>query len=139
MTKHILYSVCLLSFGIILCLLVIADRRHFWSPSMSVEPQAVDFGDVSAADDVHQEVVVKNTGWSPLVLERVLLSCSSCITIHSFPKKPIPPGRQGNIVFSLGHSKRNGPMETSFVIVSNAKPQQVAVIEVTANIHTDDQ
>ena len=38
MTKRSLLSALLIVFGFILCLLVIADRYHFWSPKMAVEP-----------------------------------------------------------------------------------------------------
>jgi hypothetical protein len=139
MTKHLQYSVCLVSFGFLLCLLVLADHYHFWSPKMAVESLSVDFGDVSATDDVRQEIAVKNTGWSALTLERVQPSCSSCIVIHSYTKEPIPSGKQGIIDFSLNISQMKDSVTTSFIIVSNAKPQSAAVVRVTANILTEEQ
>jgi hypothetical protein len=134
MAKHSLYSAILIACGFILCLLVIADRYHFWSPKMEVEPLTVDFGDVSAAHDVQQEVVVKNTGRSALVIEKVLPSCSSCIVVQSYPKEPIPPGKQGKIEFTLNITHMQGNVDTSFIIISNAKPQEVAVVRVAANV-----
>ena len=143
MTKRSLCSALLTISGILVLLLLFVDsfcfdraivEGHFWSPTLAVEPLSVDFGDVSASDDVRQEIVVKNTGWSSLVLERVQPSCDSCIVVQSYSKEPIPPGKQAKIVFSLDVSQMQGSVETSFIIVSNAKPQEVAVVRVVANV-----
>jgi hypothetical protein len=112
---------------------------HFWSPVMAVELLTVDFGDVSTDDNVRAEVAVKNTGRSSLTLERVRPSCSSCIEIHSYPKESIPPGKQEKIVFSLNILQMQGNVETSFIIISNAKSQKIAVVKVTANVVTEDK
>ena len=101
---------------------------------MAVKPLSVDFGDVSATDDVRQEVVVKNTGRSALVIGRVLPSCSICIETQSYTKEPIPPGKQGKVEFTLNISHMQGGVETSLIIISNAKPQVAAVVRVTANV-----
>lgn len=137
MTNRTLCSILLTVFGIVLCLLVIADNTHFWSPQMAVESLTVDFGNVSTTDDVRQEIVVKNTGRSSLVIHRVSPSCSSCIVIQSYPKEPIPPGKQGIIEFTLDVSHMRDNIETSFIIISNAKPQEVAVVKVAANVMTE--
>jgi len=146
MIKHLKQSLVFIVLGLLLCLLVYLDRYYlnrsildgnFWSPVTIVEPLLVDYGDIAAADDVRREVIVKNTGWSPLVIEKVLLSCASCITIHSYPTEPIPSGKQGKIEFSLELPERSGHVKTSFVIVSNAQPQKVVLVEVTANILTE--
>ena len=134
MTKRSQCSAILIAFGFALCLLVIADRHHFWSPKMAVEPLSVDFGDVAATDDVRQEIVVKNTGRSSLVIDKVLPSCSSCIVIQSYPKEPIPSGKQGKIEFTLNISHMLGDVRTSFIIISNAKPQEIALVRVIANV-----
>ena len=129
-----------------LCLLGTIDYSYclrqansFWSPSITVETLSVDFGNVSATDDVHREITVKNVGRSPLIIERVRPSCASCIVIQSYPKEPIPLGKQGKIEFSLDLSKRHDIIETSFAIVSNAEPQKVVVVKVTANVLTEDK
>ena len=143
MKNRSLCSAVLTGLGGIVLLLVIVDHfcfgcvildGHFWSPTLSVKPLSVDFGDVSASDDVRQEIVVKNAGRSSLVLERVQPSCASCIVVLSYPKESIPPGKQAKIVFSLNMSQMQGGVETSFIIISNAKPQEVAVVRVTANV-----
>ena len=86
MTKHLKHPLLLVILGLLLCLLVCLDRYYlnrsildgsFWSPVIVVEPQLVDLGNVSVADDVRREITVKNTGWSALVLEQVRLSCAS--------------------------------------------------------------
>lgn len=104
-----------------------------------MEPLSVNFGDVSTTDDVRQEIVVKNVGWSPLVIERVQPSCSSCIVVLSYTKEPILPGKQGKIEFSLGISKLRGNIETSFAVFSNAELQKMVVVKVTANVLTEDK
>jgi gamma-glutamyl phosphate reductase len=108
--------------------------NSFGLPSITLEPKSIDLGDISATDDVHREIIVKNTGWRSLILERVQPSCSSCLIIQSFTKEPILPGKQGKIEISLDYSKRSGKVETSFAVFSNAKSQKAVVVKVTANI-----
>ena len=148
MTKRLQYFVFLLAFGLFLFLLVTIGYYHFchtildggfWSPAIAMEPQSVDFGDVSVADDVRREITIKNTGWRSLVIEGVRPSCSNCIVIQSYPKEPILPGNHGKIAFSLDISKRRDKVETSFVIVSNAEPQKAVVVTVTANVLAESQ
>ena len=59
--------------------------------------------------------------------------------IHSYPTEPIPSGKQGKVEFSLELPERGGHVETSFVIVSNAKPQSTILVEVRANVLTKDR
>ena len=140
MTRRWQYTSFLITFGLLLSLLVVLDYCSTFSPSMVVEPLVVDFGDVSTVNDVRRVITVKNTGWwSPLVIERVLMNCSSCITVHSYPKEPIPPGKQGNIDFTLNISTNQGKIEMPFIIISNAEPQKVVVVEVTANVLPEDK
>ena len=58
MTKRWHYTALLIGFGLLLCLLVAIDHYSVLSPSMVVEPQLVEFGDVSATDDVRREITV---------------------------------------------------------------------------------
>ena len=143
MPKRLSYFAFLLAFGLFVFLLVTISSYHirhtvlnggFWSPAIAAEPLSVNFGDVSVADDLHREITVKNTGWGALVFESVRPSCSSCIVIHSYPKEPIPPGKQGKIEFSLDLSRQRGNVDTSFIIVSNVESQKAVLVKVTANI-----
>ena len=143
MKKRSLYSGILIVLGLSLFLLLIVDccyfdgsmiEGHFWSPKMTVVPQTVDFGDVVAAGDVRQEITINNTGRSALVIDRISPHCSGCIVVHSYPAEPIPPGKQGKIDFSLDITEKQGNFGTSFLIISNAKPQEVAEVQVTANV-----
>lgn len=141
--KFLRLSNSLVVLGILFFLLVSIDRfcfknslleGQFWAPSIALKTQLIDFGNVTISDDVHREVVVDNTGRSSLVLEKVLPSCSNCIIIHFYTSEPIPPGKQGKIDFSLNLENKQGKMRTSFVILSNAKPDSVVAVNVTANV-----
>ncbi|MDE6374416.1 MAG: DUF1573 domain-containing protein, partial [Alistipes sp.] len=55
-----------------------------------------DFGDVARkGGDLVQDFVFRNEGTAPLVIVRVLTSCS-CFKA-SFPKRPVEPGGEGVI------------------------------------------
>ena|GEM_PF-3802802 len=108
---------------------------------MEIEPLFVDFGDVSVGDDVRREIVIRNTGRSPLEIEQVRLSCASCLVVHSYPREPIMPGGQGMLEFSLDFSKGQGNIQTAVLIVSNGvdsmNTQRITVVDVRADILTD--
>jgi len=148
MKKRLQYLAFLATFGFFLFLLATIGYYHlrhtvfdggFWVPSIAVEPLSVHFGNVSLGDDVRREIMVRNTGWSALVLERVRPSCASCVVIESFTKEPISPGKQGKIEFSLDLSRNRGDVETTFAVVSNGENQKVVVVRVSANILTENQ
>ncbi|MDE5708120.1 MAG: DUF1573 domain-containing protein [Alistipes sp.] len=76
------------------------------SPARQPEPQkgarlvlpvaTHDFGDVARkGSDLVQDFVFRNEGTAPLVIVRVLTSCS-CFKA-SFPKRPVEPGGEGVI------------------------------------------
>jgi Protein of unknown function (DUF1573). len=143
MTNRLQYYAFLTTCGLFLFLLLTIGYYHFrytiyessfLAPSIKLEPESVDMGDVFVDGGVRQKIVVKNIGWSSLVLERVRPNCSSCLTIRSYPRKPIPPGKRGEIEFSLDNAKDRGRIKTSFIIVSNVRKQKMIIVEVTANI-----
>ena len=63
---------------------------------LRMEVAGHDFGDVPRkGGDLVREFTFTNDGTAPLVVTRVITSCS-CLKA-SFPKRPVPPGGQGVI------------------------------------------
>jgi len=152
MIKYLKHPISLVCFAFILsfcmCLWITYDRYYakysvsngtFRSPSMAVEPQLINFGDVSAVDDLRREITVKNTSnRNSLIIERVVVACASDFVIHSYTQEPILPGEEGKVEFTLVLSRPSGYVETPFLIITNAAPQKIAPIFVSANILAND-
>ena len=71
------------------------------SQFVRIDPGRVDFGAVYAEQDVRQEVVIRNVGSSPLVLEEPTASCPACLRID-LSARTLPP--QEAIVLTLDYN-----------------------------------
>ena len=70
---------------------------------LRMEVAGHDFGDVPRkGGDLVREFTFTNDGTAPLVVTRVITSCS-CLKA-SFPKRPVPPGGQGVIRITLKYN-----------------------------------
>lgn len=66
---------------------------------LHLENPHYDFGEISRkGDDVTHDFIFTNTGTVPLVVTRILTSCS-CIKA-SYPKRPVKPGDKGTITIT---------------------------------------
>lgn len=73
-----------------------ADPAPTQGARLGVEHPTYNFGDVSRkGGDLVHEFVFTNDGTVPLVITRVVTSCSCLKT--SYPKRPVPPGESGVI------------------------------------------
>ena len=79
-----------------------------------------DFGDVPRkGGDLVREFTFTNDGTAPLVVTRVITSCS-CLKA-SFPKRPVPPGGQGVIRITYEpHKSEPGAFNKVIQVYSNS-------------------
>ena len=79
-----------------------------------------DFGDVPRkGGDLVREFTFTNDGTAPLVVTRVITSCS-CLKA-SFPKRPVPPGGQGVIRITYEpHKSEPGVFNKVIQVYSNS-------------------
>lgn len=110
------------------------ERREARSSDAALTLHAVShhFGDVARrGGDLEYELHYTNTGTTPLVLTRVVTSCS-CLKVH-FQRRPLPPGEKGviRIVYQPQKSEP-GVFNKVIQIYSNARDGR-AVFTVQGN------
>ncbi|GBU07287.1 hypothetical protein AwDysgo_06180 [Bacteroidales bacterium] len=88
-----------------------------------------DFSEIQeTGGDVSTDFVVKNTGKTPLVINRVTASCGC--TTPDWTKAPIAPGKTGLIKATYSPKGRPGPFSKSITVYTNAvEPSSILVIK----------
>lgn len=118
-------------------LFLVACNSH--SPQISLESYEFEFGDVVNGTIVSKDILVENSGDSPLIIEDVSTSCG-CTTAAVEPKT-ISPGERGilHIEFDSG---AHGPemegiiMRQVFLKTNDPKKTEV-MVEFSANVVLD--
>lgn len=88
--------------------------------SLAVAEDSYDFGAIKESNGkVSHTFVVKNEGTQPLVITRVIASCGC--TSPEWPKEPIAPGKNGEVVVTYDPQGRPGPFSKTVSIYSNGK------------------
>lgn len=97
-----------------------ADPAPTQGARLRVERPTYNFGDVSRkGGDLVHEFVFTNDGTAPLVVTRVVTSCSCLKT--SYPKRPVPPGESGVILVTYEpHKSEPGAFNKVIHIYSNS-------------------
>ena len=105
-------------------------------PRLTLETTAFDFGDIPYGEVVSRDLVVRNDGSAPLVVESVSTTCG-CTTATLEPMT-IPPGGSAKLHIefdSAAHGPENVGVLTRQVFLANNDPEQPdAVIEFRANV-----
>ncbi len=106
------------------------------APRIALETSALELGEMPNGEIAEREVVVRNDGDAPLVVESVTTSCG-CTTAAVEPST-IAPGERGvlRIAFDSGAHGPDlrGPLMREVTLVSNDPAQPEATVEVTATI-----
>lgn len=84
-----------------------------------------DFGTITEGEKVKHAFHFKNTGTNPLLISRAVASCGC--TIPSYPKEPIPPGGEGDIVVEFNSKNRPGQQRKNVMIYSNAQEEKMSI------------
>jgi hypothetical protein len=107
-----------------------ADKREAQTQSMpKTEMQFVDtkysFGKIKEGDVVKHAYHFKNIGQAPLLISRAEVSCGC--TVPSFPKDPIPPGGEGDIVVEFDSHNKKGHQQKNVLIHSNSTIDKMSI------------
>lgn len=98
------------------------------APKIAFKEESYDFKEVPEGPQVTHEFKFTNTGKEPLILSNVRASCGC--TTPSWPKEPILPGKDGNILVTYNTQGRPGPFTKTITINSNATdPNKVITIK----------
>lgn len=87
------------------------------APVFEFVEEVIDYGKIAHNADGNRIFKFKNTGKSPLVINRVKSSCGC--TVPSKPKDPIMPGKGGEIKVKYA-TNRIGGFNKTITIYSNA-------------------
>lgn len=98
------------------------------APKFDFKEESYDFKEIPEGPQVTHEFKFTNVGKEPLILSNVRASCGC--TTPSWPKEPILPGKDGNIVVTYNTQGRPGPFTKSVTISSNSDtPNKVIIIK----------
>ena len=84
-----------------------------------------DFGTITEGERARHAYHFKNTGTNPLLISNAVASCGC--TVPSYPKEPIPPGGEGDIVVEFNSNKRVGQQKKNILIYSNAQEEAMSI------------
>lgn len=89
-------------------------------PVFSAESTEFDFGIVSEGDIVNHKFKFKNTGQSPLVIDKATASCGC--TVPDWPKHPIGVGETGEIKVRFDTKGKPNQQIKTISIMANTEP-----------------
>jgi len=98
---------------------------------MQVDMSTHDFGKATNGDLLQHTFVITNTGNKPLIIKKVVSSCS-CNTIN-FTETSIAPGGKGEITVVMDTKNMNGKQVKSITIIADAFPTTKRLV-LTAEI-----
>lgn len=83
------------------------------------------FGTLKKGEKVTHAFHFKNTGNNPLLIVKAVASCGC--TVPSYPKDPIPPGGEGEIVVEFNTSNQKGHVMKNVLVYSNAQQEAMSI------------
>jgi hypothetical protein len=83
------------------------------------------FGKIKEGEVVKHAYRFRNAGKAPLLISRAEASCGC--TVPSFPKDPIPPGGEGEIVVQFDSHNRRGHQQKNVLIWSNGQLEKMSI------------
>lgn len=92
---------------------------------MDFDATEFDFGTVDEGEKVSHTYSFKNTGDEPLILSNAKGSCGC--TVPKWPKEPIPPGEDGEIIVEFNSKNKKGKRNQKVTITANTNPPQTFI------------
>jgi hypothetical protein len=78
-----------------------------------------DLGKITEGQKIQISFHLKNTGNSPLVIQSVVPGCGC--TLADYPKEPISPGKEAQIIASFDSKGREGQQHKEITVTANTK------------------
>ena len=95
-----------------------------------------DFGSLLQGEVVSYSFHFTNTGNMPLIISEVGSSCGC--TVGDYPRKPIEPGKTGDIKVTYNSSGHHGFQSRFLTVMSNTNPAKTT-LRIKATVQTPDQ
>lgn len=83
------------------------------------------FGTITEGDVVKYAYHFRNTGTQPLLIAKTDVSCGC--TTPSYPKEPIAPGGDGEILVQFNSAHKEGHQQKNVMIHSNAQEEAISI------------
>ena len=103
-------------------------------PTIHFEAPVHDFGEVLKGNIVRHDFLVKNTGFSPLEINKVKPTCG-CTLAGDWPKL-LQPGESGIIPIQVKTDTFRGPITKSVRVESNDPKKGVTLLQIKGNVWT---
>ena len=94
-------------------------------PNIEFKKTTHDFGKIAQGKPVAHEFTFTNTGDEPLVLIKVKASCGC--TTPSYPREPIAPGAEAQVVVEFNSKGKKGKRNQKVTITANTNPPQTFI------------
>ncbi len=105
-------------------------------PSIELETDTINFGDVVNGDVVDLDIAIRNIGAAPLVITTTSTTCGC--TKASMDSHTIQPGETGILLVEFDSGAHGpdlvGQITRQIFIESNDPIAHISVVEITANI-----
>ncbi|KXX67878.1 DUF1573 domain-containing protein [Flammeovirga sp. SJP92] len=109
---------------------IVASAQDTTGPVLTFEEKTYEFGDIHQGDVVEHTFKFSNTGDAPLVITNVTTTCGC--TAPNWPKEPIQPGDNGEILVKFNSRGKRGVQNKPITVYSNAKT--TSKISITTNV-----
>ncbi len=113
---------------------VMAQNQVVTGPSITMDKDVHDYGDVQFGGDGSCQFKVTNTGTEPLIISNCKGSCGC--TVPKCDSNPVLPG-ESSIITVKYDTKRPGPINKSVTVNSNAVNEPVKVVRIKGNVGPD--
>ena len=100
-------------------------------PQADFDETSYDFGDIIQGDKISHTFDFTNTGKQPLIISNVLTTCGCTAT--KWPKKPIQPGKTGQIKITFDSTGKMGKQNKIITVLTNANPQHIR-LSISASV-----
>lgn len=94
---------------------------------ISFDQSEIDFGRITQGERITLTFEFENTGKGPLIISGVRPSCG-CTLTKDWPKDPIEPGDEDNLVIEFNSQNKIGFTSSEIVVSSNTLPSSTILI-----------
>jgi len=128
------------SFLLIVSLVLLVSCKENDKQKLSAEPSSTtsiqwtepekNLGKIDEGQKLQISFHFKNSGDKPLVIESVVPGCGC--TLADYPKEPIAPGKEADIIASFDSKGREGHQHKQITVTANTKdkPQHVLTFDL---------
>ena len=90
-------------------------------PQISINSPVFDFGEVNEGEKLEHVFLIKNTGKANLVISSAKTTCGC--TVAKFPKEPILPDQQSEIIVVFNTKGKFGEQNKTITLLTNTVPR----------------